>query len=85
MKNSANFALIAAFGSVVLERFVGRAFARYGFGSWSVLGWIKSRCVLLERDMSLQLLLLGDTPGAQLVERARPAETNGYSAIWVAD
>lgn len=76
---------IAAFGSVVLECFVGRAFARYGLESWSVLGWIKFRCVPLERNMSLQLLLLGDTPVAQLVERARLAETNGYGAIWVAD
>ena len=35
--------------------------------------------------MTLQLLLLGDAPVAQLVERARLAEANGYSAVWVAD
>jgi 5,10-methylenetetrahydromethanopterin reductase len=35
--------------------------------------------------MSLQLLLLGDSPVAQLVERARLAEANGYDAVWVAD
>ena len=35
--------------------------------------------------MSLQLLLLGDAPVAQLVERARLAEANGYEAVWVAD
>jgi 5,10-methylenetetrahydromethanopterin reductase len=35
--------------------------------------------------MSLQLLLLGDAPVAQLAERARLAEENGYSAVWVAD
>ena len=35
--------------------------------------------------MTLQLLLLGDVPVAQLVERARLAEANGYSAVWVAD
>ena len=35
--------------------------------------------------MSLQLLLLGDMPVAQLAERARLAEANGYSAVWVAD
>ena len=35
--------------------------------------------------MTLQLLLLGDAPVAQLVERARLAEVNGYSAVWVAD
>jgi hypothetical protein len=42
---------------------------------------IKSRCLLLERDISLQLRLLGDIR----VERARLAETNGYSTILVAD
>src|SRR6516164_7991125 len=36
-------------------------------------------------SMTLQLLLLGDAPVAQLVERARLAEGNGYSAVWVAD
>jgi 5,10-methylenetetrahydromethanopterin reductase len=35
--------------------------------------------------MTLQLLLLGDVPVAQLVERARLAEASGYSAVWVAD
>jgi hypothetical protein len=35
--------------------------------------------------MTLQLLLLGDAPVARLVERARLAEANGYSAVWVAD
>src|SRR5215471_4097111 len=35
--------------------------------------------------MTLQLLLLGDVPVAQLKERARLAEANGYTAVWVAD
>jgi 5,10-methylenetetrahydromethanopterin reductase len=35
--------------------------------------------------MDLQLLLLGDAPVARLVEHARLAEANGYSAVWVAD
>src|ERR1700746_1011559 len=35
--------------------------------------------------MTLQLLLLGDAPVGQLVERARLAEASGYSTIWVAD
>ena len=35
--------------------------------------------------MTLQLLLLGDAPVAQLVERAKLAEANGFSAVWVAD
>jgi len=35
--------------------------------------------------MTLQLLLLGDAPVAQLVERAKLAEANGYSAVWLAD
>jgi 5,10-methylenetetrahydromethanopterin reductase len=35
--------------------------------------------------MTLQLLLLGDAPVARLVERARLAEANGYSTVWVAD
>jgi hypothetical protein len=35
--------------------------------------------------MTLQLLLLGDAPMAQLVARARQAEANGYGAVWVAD
>src|SRR6516225_161965 len=35
--------------------------------------------------MTLQLLLLGDASVARLVARARLAEANGYSAVWVAD
>ncbi|MBV8121542.1 MAG: LLM class flavin-dependent oxidoreductase [Alphaproteobacteria bacterium] len=35
--------------------------------------------------MTLQLLLLGDAPIAQLVERAKLAEASGYSTVWVAD
>jgi len=35
--------------------------------------------------MTLQLVLLGDAPVGQLVERAKLAEANGYSAVWVAD
>jgi len=35
--------------------------------------------------MTLQLLLLGDVPVAQLAERARLAEASGYGAVWVAD
>jgi 5,10-methylenetetrahydromethanopterin reductase len=35
--------------------------------------------------MDLQLLLLGDAPVAQLVERAKLAEASGYGAVWVAD
>jgi 5,10-methylenetetrahydromethanopterin reductase len=35
--------------------------------------------------MTLQLLLLGDAPVTQLIERAKLAEANGYSAVWVAD
>jgi len=35
--------------------------------------------------MTLQLLLLGDARIAQLVERAKLAEANGYRAVWVAD
>jgi 5,10-methylenetetrahydromethanopterin reductase len=35
--------------------------------------------------MNLQLLLLGDASVARLIERARLAEENGYSAVWVAD
>jgi 5,10-methylenetetrahydromethanopterin reductase len=35
--------------------------------------------------MTLQLLLLGDAPVAQLVERAKLAEANGYNAVWMAD
>src|SRR6516162_1741739 len=35
--------------------------------------------------MTLQLLLLGDALVAQLIERAKLAEENGYSTVWVAD
>jgi 5,10-methylenetetrahydromethanopterin reductase len=35
--------------------------------------------------MTLQLLLLGDAPVAQLIERAKLADENGYSTVWVAD
>src|SRR5271169_1135587 len=35
--------------------------------------------------MTLQLLLLGDAPVGQLVERARLAEASGYGTVWVAD
>ena len=35
--------------------------------------------------MTLQLLLLGDAPVGQLVERARLAEASGYSTVWMAD
>jgi 5,10-methylenetetrahydromethanopterin reductase len=35
--------------------------------------------------MDLQLLLLGDVPVPRLVERARLAEANGYSTVWLAD
>jgi 5,10-methylenetetrahydromethanopterin reductase len=35
--------------------------------------------------MTLQLLLLGDVTVAQLIERAKLGETNGYSTVWVAD
>jgi len=35
--------------------------------------------------MSLELLMLGNVPIPQLVERARLAEANGYGALWVAD
>jgi 5,10-methylenetetrahydromethanopterin reductase len=35
--------------------------------------------------MTLQLLLLGDMPVAQLAERARLAKANGYCTVWVAD
>jgi 5,10-methylenetetrahydromethanopterin reductase len=39
----------------------------------------------IDGGMSLQLLLLGDAPVAQLVARARLAEANGHGAVWVAD
>ncbi|HSH99240.1 MAG TPA: LLM class flavin-dependent oxidoreductase [Reyranella sp.] len=35
--------------------------------------------------MSLELLMLGNVPVAQMVERAKLAEANGYEALWVAD
>jgi 5,10-methylenetetrahydromethanopterin reductase len=35
--------------------------------------------------MNLELLLLGDVPVAQLIERAQLAEANGYAAVWLAD
>src|SRR5215469_9913537 len=35
--------------------------------------------------MSLELLMLGNVPMAQMVERAKLAEANGYDALWVAD
>ena len=35
--------------------------------------------------MNLELLMLGDQPVAQLVERARFAEACGFDAVWVAD
>jgi 5,10-methylenetetrahydromethanopterin reductase len=35
--------------------------------------------------MSLELLMLGNVPVAQMVERARLAEANGYDTLWVAD
>ena len=35
--------------------------------------------------MSLELLMLGNVPVTQMVERARLAEANGYDTLWVAD
>jgi 5,10-methylenetetrahydromethanopterin reductase len=35
--------------------------------------------------MSLELLMLGNVPMPQMVERAKLAEANGYDALWVAD
>jgi 5,10-methylenetetrahydromethanopterin reductase len=35
--------------------------------------------------MSLELLMLGNVPIAQMVERAKLAEGNGYDTLWVAD
>ena len=35
--------------------------------------------------MSLDLLMLGNVPVAQMVERAKLAEANGYDTLWVAD
>src|SRR5689334_21194327 len=35
--------------------------------------------------MSLELLMLGNVPIGQMVERAKLAEANGYDTLWVAD
>src|SRR6266542_5604479 len=35
--------------------------------------------------MSLELLMLGNVPIPQMVERAKLAEANGYDTLWVAD
>ncbi len=35
--------------------------------------------------MFLELLMLGNVPVAQMVERAKLAEANGYDTLWVAD
>jgi 5,10-methylenetetrahydromethanopterin reductase len=35
--------------------------------------------------MNLELLLLGNVPVSRLIERAKLAEANGYSAVWLAD
>jgi len=35
--------------------------------------------------MTLELLMLGNVPVAQMVERAGLAEAHGYAAVWVAD
>src|SRR3979490_955246 len=35
--------------------------------------------------MSLELLMLGNVPIAQMVEHARLAEANGYDTLWVAE
>ena len=35
--------------------------------------------------MDLELQLLGDVPVARLIDRARLAEANGYSAVWVSN
>jgi 5,10-methylenetetrahydromethanopterin reductase len=35
--------------------------------------------------MDLELQLLGDVPVARLIDRARLAEANNYSAVWVSD
>ena len=35
--------------------------------------------------MSLELLMLGNVPVAQMVEQAKLAETSGYGTLWVAD
>jgi len=38
-----------------------------------------------KQAMNLELLMLGDQPVAQLVERARLAEACGFDAVWIAD
>ena len=35
--------------------------------------------------MTLDLLMLGNVPMTQMVERAKLAEANGYDTLWVAD
>ncbi|HEY4891678.1 MAG TPA: LLM class flavin-dependent oxidoreductase, partial [Reyranella sp.] len=35
--------------------------------------------------MSLELLMLGNVPVAQMVEQAKLAEASGYDTLWVAD
>src|SRR4030088_868561 len=35
--------------------------------------------------MSLELLMLGNAPIAQMVEQAKLAEASGYDTLWVAD
>src|SRR5215469_12052142 len=35
--------------------------------------------------MNLELLLLGDVPVVQLIERAQLAEANGFATVWLAD
>jgi 5,10-methylenetetrahydromethanopterin reductase len=35
--------------------------------------------------MSLELLMLGNVPMPQMIERAKLAEANGYDSLWVAD
>jgi 5,10-methylenetetrahydromethanopterin reductase len=38
-----------------------------------------------ETKMDLELQLLGDVPVTRLIDRARLAEANNYSAVWVSD
>ena len=35
--------------------------------------------------MSLELLMLGNVPVAQMAEQAKLAEASGYDTLWVAD
>ena len=35
--------------------------------------------------MSLELLMLGNVPIAQMIAQAKLAEANGYDSLWVAD